>query len=573
MFIIVSNIHPVTQAAQKALNDDADRKMLDYAKLRNRAKKEHEQSKRIDFVAELPMEIVISRLIPMFMDQYIHSWGPCQYLNVSRRWRVRIVECFRGLYFWVPYDVERNYLWSPLIQYPQYAKALYIERYRKWWTDDLLRGLNLCSLRELVVNGPDDTIDRLLPTLRSTCKTLRRLTVYPHVSLYDLLLAFPKLASLTLSECHHHSFNSIGLTTWPTLTALSISCVSSNMTSNMTCDEVTLICKSFPALKELELCACADMQCVFVVSDAFPSFTYLYILVYNNAVRLKYTDQGQRQHAQGITHLDLWGSTQPNITCKDIFSLLNKHRTSLEFLEWRLTLDKDDHDVFGIAYPRLTKLLLGCSGWWILRNVPLLEELHITCDTIVDHPAVLDRIPANLQKLKMDLTPCSPFPYMTSITRFFQLHDARAYCLSQLIIHTHKMKDVEMMLESICHLNQLERLMICYLTWDVSPMETFIDQLANGCHRLSCLKLFCRTMPSQHAVDALKRLEYLNHFAFDVEERDRSRGKFWDAIEALTQLKCIEVYCRKMFQLSEMRRVKQKRPDMEVIVNRKVLPF
>ncbi|KAJ8657635.1 hypothetical protein O0I10_006701 [Lichtheimia ornata] len=550
------------------------RKILDYAKLRNRSKKEDDAmqrySKGIDFVGELPVDIVISKLIPMFMDHYIDSWGPCEYLYVSKRWRDRIVQCFQGLHFWVPDEEERTQRCLQLVQFPQYAKALRVEWYGRWWMDDLLRELNLCSLRELVVNGPDDTMDRFLPTLRSFSRNLRHLTIdHLHVSLYDLLLACPKLTSLTLSVYYHVTFDYIGLTTWPTLTALSISHVS----GPITCDEVTLICKSFPALQKLELRSCADIQCVLVVSESFPSLTYLYICVYSNAVRIKFLDQGRQQHAQGITHLDICGSTQPNITCKDIFSLLKKHHTTLERLNWGMRLDKDDYDVFSLVYPRLTKLLLGCSGWWMLRNAPLLEELYITCDTIKEHPAVLGRIPANLQKLRMDITSYSPFPYMTSITRYFRRYHARAYSLSQLIIYTRKMKDVEMMLESICHLNQLDRLMIQYLNWDVTQMEIFIDQLANGCRRLSCLKLFSRTMPSPHAVNALKQLEHLNHFAFKIEEKDPTGGKFWDAIETLTQIKCIEIYCIKTFQLSEMRRVKGKRPDMEMIINRDAVPF
>lgn len=232
----------------------------------------------------------------------------------------------------------------------------------------------------------------------------------------------------------------------------------------------------------------------------------------------------------------------------------------------------DAHDVFSITYPRLKTLLLGGSGSWIPRNAPLLEELEITCGTIDHHLNLLDFIPAKLKKLKMDFWPHNKLQHTTLITRYFHRYSARSnitYFLNELIIHTDKMEYGEILFEGICHLTQLERLIISYSDWDASEMETFIDQLANGCHRLSCLKHFTRPTPSPHAVHALKPLENLNHFAFVIEDKDRTEGRFWDAIETLTQVKCIEVHYHKMTQHLEMRRVKAKRPDMEVVVNTK----
>lgn len=422
-----------------------------------------------------------------------------------------------------------------------------------------------------IYTGPSETKECLIPTLRSIGGKLSHLTIHQlHVSLDDLLLACPKLTSLTLYVHYHIDFKCIALTAWPAITELSIT---PNRIRRTT---VALICKSFPALQKLELHRCADMQCVLLITDSYPCLKYYSIMAYKIGVTLRASDRGIRQHAHGITHLDLCGPVQLDDNFKDTISLLKKHHATLEWLKLRMCLERDLHGVFSIAYPRLTKLNLDYSGWWTLRNAPVLEELVLSCGTIDEHPTVFNLIPATLKTLKMDITPHNKFQHIPDITRYFHRHSAQSnttYLLKELIIYTHKMENVEMMLEGISHVKQLERLMIRYSDWDASEVDTFIDQLANGCHRLSCLKIYSSTTPSQHAVNALKRLGYLTHFAFNIEDKDSTEGRFWDAIETLTQTKCIEVYTRKIVQLLEMRRVKENRPDLEVIVNRRVLPF
>ncbi|CDH60957.1 predicted protein [Lichtheimia corymbifera JMRC:FSU:9682] len=256
------------------------------------------------------------------------------------------------------------------------------------------------------------------------------------------------------------------------------------------------------------------------------------------------SDRGIRQHAHEITHLELCGPQRLDDNFKDTISLLKKHHATLEWLKLRMYLKKDAYGVFSIAYPRLKRLDLDYSGWWILRNAPVLEELVLTCATIEDHPTVFNLIPAKLKTLKMDITPHYKFQRIPDITRYFHRHSVQpntTYFLQELVIHTHKMENVEMMLEGISHVKQLERLMIWYMDWDASQMDTFIDQLANGCHRLSCLKIHSLKTPSPHAVNALKRLEYLSRFAFRIKDKDSTEGRFWDAIETLTQTKCIEI--------------------------------
>ncbi|CDH60958.1 predicted protein [Lichtheimia corymbifera JMRC:FSU:9682] len=265
------------------------RKVLEYVKLRrpkeDATTMQRRRSEGIDFVGELPMNIVTSKLIPMFMDDHVDTWGPCPYLDVSQRWRDRIFQCFQGLHFWLPHEEEHKTPRSiQLFQYPQLVKDMYIEWYGKYWMDVLLREGDFSSLRKLKVNGPSDTKECLVPTLRSVGRNLSQLTIHQlHVSLDDLLLACPKLTSLTLYVHYHIDFKCIALTTWPAIKELSIT---HNRIRRTTYDEVALICKSFPGLQKLDLCSCANMQCVLLVTDSFPCFKYFSIMAYRDGVRL-----------------------------------------------------------------------------------------------------------------------------------------------------------------------------------------------------------------------------------------------------------------------------------------------
>lgn len=54
----------------------------------------NQASKRIDFISQLPLEIVVSALLPLVFHNYrIAADTRCPYLYVSRTWRQRVVQC------------------------------------------------------------------------------------------------------------------------------------------------------------------------------------------------------------------------------------------------------------------------------------------------------------------------------------------------------------------------------------------------------------------------------------------------------------------------------------------------
>ncbi|KAJ8657570.1 hypothetical protein O0I10_006634 [Lichtheimia ornata] len=112
---------------------------------------EQRQSTRIDFIKQLPTDIVITTLVPMLMDDFImSSTTPSPYLYVSNVWRDRIVQCFNGLRFDVG-DTEGHSL-SHVVGLSRCIKKLYVGQVaNEVWICDLLRNNDFCSLRELSI--------------------------------------------------------------------------------------------------------------------------------------------------------------------------------------------------------------------------------------------------------------------------------------------------------------------------------------------------------------------------------------------------------------------------------------
>lgn len=124
-------------------------------------------AKRIDFVSQLPVEIALTTLIPMFMDKDdpLDANPPCPYLYVSKLWRNRIIQCIGGLDFVIDLDDVNQYIgilgttmgekyqadtFARVITFAQHTKSLTI----KWYhhgirLGGLLQENSFCSLREL----------------------------------------------------------------------------------------------------------------------------------------------------------------------------------------------------------------------------------------------------------------------------------------------------------------------------------------------------------------------------------------------------------------------------------------
>ncbi|KAI7874030.1 hypothetical protein K492DRAFT_200284 [Lichtheimia hyalospora FSU 10163] len=315
----------------------------------------------VDFVSQLPSDIVITTLIPMFMhDDLLDASSPCQYLYVSKIWRYLIIQSLDGLRFGVNDEDEYNmHTISQLVQFAPYIKSLIMPMLSDRWMAHILYTSNLCSLREITIHGFENrNMKYFIPALKSIT-TLTHLNITSdQVSFADILLNCPNLISLTMVH-HRIDFRFSSIPAFSKLTALHIS----HEPLPMACHQVIDICKYIPSLKKLHLSICKDMQCVLVVPEYYPSMTHLSLLINRSGIHMTYADQRQSyDDQQGIMSLVIRGDNRPYVHCKDIMTLLEQHHTTLAHLEWDIRIDAIDINLYNIQFPGLTSLVVNCDS-------------------------------------------------------------------------------------------------------------------------------------------------------------------------------------------------------------------
>lgn len=109
-------------------------------------------NKTIDFVTQLPEDIVTCFIIPMIMgDDRLHQQEKCPYLYVSRSWRERIVGVHGGLKFSVGCQNKEI---GELKAFALYVGSLEIEHYHSETdSSNVFDHLDFCSLTRLDIKG------------------------------------------------------------------------------------------------------------------------------------------------------------------------------------------------------------------------------------------------------------------------------------------------------------------------------------------------------------------------------------------------------------------------------------
>ncbi|KAJ8657656.1 hypothetical protein O0I10_006722 [Lichtheimia ornata] len=555
----------------------ADTKDSDYATLQQaKMDAEHHENTRIDFVRDLPPEIAFTTLIPMLLDDPdISVKEDNTYFHVSTIWRDYIIRSTDDLY--VGPGAEEDPDGTQVIQQADHIKTLeFASDVRGTWLCDLLRNNNFSSLRQLGIGGlPADCVDDLVSSLKLLSNTLTHLQVHQengHVVLPigDILDNCPNLVSLDISlpfQPFPPNFSSLPTTTWPKLTTLCFS----NSEEAVTCEEVIAIGKRFPSLKTLYLCPCEDPQLTRVVLDYYPWMKSVIVENDDPNYGITYMDEGPQGDDVGITDISLESNFWNRDPWRNAIPILRQHHKTLECINFDVDVPNEPEEIYNIEYDRLKNLCLLRSGWWIPRNAPMLEELKITSRTIRANPSVLDSVPPRLKRLELKLDHGSRLvdiksPVSTYLNRFTQ-HSQ----LKELDIHFHYMVIIGNVLEAIHHLGQLESLKMTFTKkwdpcdWYHDGMERFIERLVKGCPRLSNLVINCMNAPSIHSINALKRLEHLEEFAFSITNT-LHHDDFWHALETFKQLKCIRLYRSKVANMDDIRRLQGQRPDLKIVV-------
>ncbi|KAI7873824.1 hypothetical protein K492DRAFT_200425 [Lichtheimia hyalospora FSU 10163] len=536
------------------------RKVVDYIKLKGVMRG---KERRIDFIMQLPNDIVFTMLIPMIMhDGRVNSRVHCPYLHVSKQWRDRIVECYGGLHFTIHWEEGRvTKMCDQLARFAPYAKSWKIV-WNKDWVDGSLPNNDLYPESEMIIHDHHcKEGDHFLSSLRFASNISTRLSItFNHLPLSDLLSACPNMTCLDMSRPNCGYLSSFPSTPYPTLTTFVIQSASYDITH----DQVIAICKYFPSLKKLSLSPCSSILSALVVSDYYPSMTHLTLGISYPSVSFTYLDHGHTYGPDGITSLDILSCSRDSGGHSYTSAVLYKFRETLVDLNYHFTSYPDT--VEDIKFPRLKKLVLTRCGWWILRNAPVLQELEMTSNVIDNHALWLDKAPRHLETLNLKLT----HPYnLASITLIENCVGLLAIQLQlkKLVIHAHGVDELELLEDAVGYLNHLEHLMISYSDRDSNELERFINHLAPRCLKLTCLKISYKNALPMHSICALKRFAALKHFGFTAVNGMEYNTSFWDAIQSLSQLKCIEIYSVMPGSNPIPAYIKDKRPDIKFIVH------
>ncbi|CDH57670.1 predicted protein [Lichtheimia corymbifera JMRC:FSU:9682] len=542
-----------------------------YATLhRMKADAERRQNIRINFMGQLPLDIVITTLIPLFMDgdEPLHSSRPTPYLDVSHAWRDRITQCLDGLHFEIGDDEDANPL--QLVQLARHIKTLHVYRYSTGtWLGDLLCNHDFSSLKELTIAAfSANFVDHLVSSLKSIGSTLTHFTIekdYGSVlPIADILTNCINLVYLDINQPFAAHINSLPMTTWPNITTLMLFSKTADL---FTCGEIRAIGKRFPSLKKLQFSPCQDMEATRIVMDYYPWMTNLELYEFPAGFNIIFREDGPRCKEGAITSLEIDIHDMEEDRWESAIYILQQHHQRLEYLNFHVDSNAVDDRIYNIEYPCLKKLHLRNSGQWIPRNAPMLEELGITCFTYEEESTVPDAVSPRLKKLELDLH-LSPQGY--NISQFTQYIHRYAHHpqLKELIIHLPESDSIDNLLTAIHHLCQLERLVIRFSEdWDATLMHGFLDGLVTGCPNLSSLGIGSINAPSTHSMIALKGLEHLQHLGFSIEDVN-DEDDFWHAIQTFPHLKAIHVYPVNATTIHSLGRLQKQRPDLKIVEDR-----
>ncbi|KAJ8657665.1 hypothetical protein O0I10_006731 [Lichtheimia ornata] len=527
---------------------------------------EQRQNVCIDFVTQLPCDIVVMTIIPMFTDYWcLQPFTPWPYLHVSNQWRERVIQSLDGLRFMTDCE-EMEYMGndSQIAKFSRHVISLNIGQFTKGtWLGDLIRNNDFCSLHELLIDHfTADCVDHLVSSFRSISTTLTHLQIVRPsgvvLPIGDVLLNCSNLVSLKLFLESVDDISSLPMMTCTTLTTLSI-----YTERDITYNEIMAIGKRLPSLKKLSLSPCSDIQSTRDILDYYPWMNSL--TLYKEAIGFEITlsDQGPMSKENGITDLVIMMTHLDGAFWQSINYVLKQHQMTLERLQFDVELGSEPEDIYNVDYRQLKRLCLDNSGWWIPRHAPMLEELKISAEVLTANSSVLDVFPNDLKKLHLEIADTHDADQKALIERYLLRFIHHPY-LKELVIDFTTANDVDNMLSAIHQLSQLRHLMVRFHhVWDPCQMERFIGGLLKGCRHLTCFEINCINPPSTESINALKQLTHLEKLAFSVFNTE-GESDFWYAVQTFSQLKCIEIYREKPGNKDDIRHLQGQRPDLRI---------
>ncbi|CDH54816.1 predicted protein [Lichtheimia corymbifera JMRC:FSU:9682] len=374
-------------------------------------------SKRIDFISRLPLDIVVTNILPRITPELtvVMSFEP---LDVSHAWRERILKHPKGLHFGFygdTFDKDQE----RIVQFAPYIQSL-AGSMTNFHLDDLFSRVHLPNLKDLDIYCSEATLPPpLLRGLQMVGDSLTHLTIQGcrHIQLFDILESSPNLVSLVAADVEL-VMPSLPSPRFPKLSHLALYDALPILGPALTYDDMDKVLSQFPSLLSFEIMRSEEpMPESRVLTLLHQHCPYLQELFYgcrSNGLRKIEPDPNRK----GVRSAHLAFDGLHYYVQDDLIQFLHLHRHSLEtiyfgcspfiddnYCHWRLenghvVLQANDHggDVPTLQRPEddptQTKTTFAqlvdidfsdsmsssSNGFmiWLISNAPNLKGIHLT---------------------------------------------------------------------------------------------------------------------------------------------------------------------------------------------------
>ncbi|KAJ8657634.1 hypothetical protein O0I10_006700 [Lichtheimia ornata] len=350
-------------------------------------------NKRIDFISQLPMDVVSTYIVPRFMPTVLSSTGYCPYLHVSDTWQQRILE--HGLSIEVDYELRTfREGHEQLVQFAPYVTSLdLIVRMNKHLVH-LFSRAKFSSLKKLKLGS--ETNESQLRGLAMVADTLTHLDIGYNSSLRlcDIMRTCPNLTFLKFQDVNAFMPPPPSSSKYPRLTHLRLHSWSSESIEK---NNIARILSLFPNLVSFEIWPMPEDSSILpLLSQQCP---HLRTISYGREMETGFDIPRVDVKEKGITFAGMGeGET---LDQDELIKFLFQHHKSLkvldmsldiaayghsawDFMDGKLVAVKHDNLVVPLSLPNLHTVRVAVEEYsavpclqWVLENAPLLETVSV----------------------------------------------------------------------------------------------------------------------------------------------------------------------------------------------------
>ncbi|CDS08360.1 hypothetical protein LRAMOSA02308 [Lichtheimia ramosa] len=500
--------------------------------------------KRVDFISQLPIEIVSQHIVPTIMKhQPWDMYNQWPYLHVSQTWRDRLLQSVS-----LHYELDEP-------SKVKVADANQVDKFK-----DYIGSVTLYYFR-----GDNDD-DQVLPW--QFARSLRRLEIYddllhqgeqPSNPSPILMAVGDRLTHLRLSLDHQH-YNTPTtrrpirleqiLEHAPHLRMLTATHVivkeweSNNKYSNlinlaihappdpMTHSNVVSVLEHCPSLRALSMFRCNQSRSLRVIHDYCPMLIYLRHSSDAGEYEDDYLDFDLHNFGSntkpGLTNLHLVANyTKYDIS--DVISVLQQHHSTLEEIRIRVSVDtkeRYDRDM-NVSFPSLKALHLAghCKQPphmfnWILQHAPNLRNLILD----IPSPAIVDPVSNSITTLAMTVMNGTYFQVLDRIVSQ-HMNLKQHSCLKHLsLTFSRNVPGYEAVIQNIGDLVQLDTLSIDVLcdVGDNNAFNIMLDKFASRDHPFSSLSWKANGAMLNYVLQHIQRMNHIKDLTLgdEISESD-----------------------------------------------------